>query len=312
MSVVFESIVPIFALILTGFALRKTNLFPADKWQVIEEICFWLFFPGLLTLTLVRADLHSLSLGTIGMTVLATTLTIIIILLALRPLFYRKMAIAGPAFTTIFQTSTRWHGFIALAIILKLYGDAGGAIVAIIFALLIPPLQVINILVLARYASGTSPGWRQMTKTIAGNPVILSCVVGISINLLEIPLWEPIITYLDLLGRAALGASLLALGAGLSIKAAMNSSREMLIGVFFKLIATPALTMAYGLYFGVTQFEMNVLLICASVSTAMNGYIFARKMGGDAQLYAATSTVQTALSFITIPLVIWLGTIIGV
>ena len=307
MIVVFESILPIFALILTGFALRKADLFPAEKWQIIEEICFWLFFPALLTLTLIRADLHSLSLGASGMTILTTSVTLFVVLLALRPIFTSRMAISGPAFTTIFQTSTRWHGFIALAIILKLYGDAGGAVVAIVFALLIPLLQTVNILVLARYASGTPPGWRQMLKTLASNPIIWSCAIGIAVNVLEIPLWDPIITYLDLLGRGALGASLLALGAGLSFRAALRSSRDVLLGVFFKLIATPALMAAYGLFFGVTSLELKVLLICAAVSTSMNGYVFARKMGGDAELYASTSTVQVLLSFFTIPLVIWLG-----
>ncbi len=307
MGTVFESILPIFALILTGFGLRKANIFPAQNWAVIEEVCFWLFFPALLTLTLARADLHNLSLGTIGATVFAVSLTVIIAVLALRPVLASRFGVKGPQFTTIFQTSTRWHGFIALAIILKLYGNAGGAVVAIVFALLIPLLQVVNILVLATYGSGQTPSLFNTARTIISNPVIWSCIVGMAINFAGITLWEPVVTYLDLLGRAALGASLLALGAGLSLKAALNSSHDVLLGVFFKLFATPALMAAYGVAFGVTAFEMKVLLICASVSTAMNGYIFARKMGGDAELYASTATVQTILSFATIPLVIWLG-----
>ncbi len=48
-------------------------------------------------------------------------------------------------------------------------------------------------------------------------------------------------------------------------------------------------------------------MICAAVPTAMNGYVLARTMGGDAELYAATATVQTVLSFGSVPLVIWLA-----
>jgi hypothetical protein len=48
-----------------------------------------------------------------------------------------------------------------------------------------------------------------------------------------------------------------------------------------------------------------VLALCAAVPTAMNGYILARQMGGDAPLYAAVTTVQTVASFLTIPLVMW-------
>ncbi len=36
----------------------------------------------------------------------------------------------------------------------------------------------------------------------------------------------------------------------------------------------------------------------------MNGYLLAKQMGGDAELYAAVATVQTVVSFFTIPLVL--------
>ncbi len=36
----------------------------------------------------------------------------------------------------------------------------------------------------------------------------------------------------------------------------------------------------------------------------MNGYLLARQMGGDAELYAAVTTLQTVVSFLTIPAVL--------
>ena len=41
-----------------------------------------------------------------------------------------------------------------------------------------------------------------------------------------------------------------------------------------------------------------------SVPTAMNGYVLAKQMGGDAPLYAAVATLQTVASFFTIPMVL--------
>jgi len=38
----------------------------------------------------------------------------------------------------------------------------------------------------------------------------------------------------------------------------------------------------------------------------MNGYILARQMGGDADLYAATASLQVVLSMFTIPLILWM------
>ena len=80
----------------------------------------------------------------------------------------------------------------------------------------------------------------------------------------------------------------------------------MLIGIVGKLLFTPLVMISVAHAFGVTGLERDVLLIAAAVPTAMNGYVLARKMGGDAPLYATISTVQTVVSFVTIPLLLWL------
>ena len=80
-----------------------------------------------------------------------------------------------------------------------------------------------------------------------------------------------------------------------------------MIGVVGKLLITPLVAVGWALVFGVDGLALSILLVGASVPTAMNGYLLSKKMGGDAELYAATSTVQTVVSFFTIPLILWLG-----
>jgi len=223
--------------------------------------------------------------------------------LALWPIFRRVLGTKPPQFSTIYQTVTRWHGFIALAIVLNLYGPTGAALIAIVFAVLVPILQVSNIMVLAAF-SDKKADMRGVLLTILKNPLIWGIGLGLALNGAEI--WPPIMSTLDLLGRSALGMSLLALGAGLSLKAALHPSKEMLIGIIGKLFFTPLVMMSAAYAFGVTGLERDVLLIASAVPTAMNGYVLARKMGGDAELYATISTVQTVVSFITIPLFLWL------
>ena len=286
--------------------MRKSGFIAADRWQVLEEICFWLFFPALLTQTLIKADMQSLELGKLSISLVSGAATLMIILLVLRPLLRSAISMHGPQFTSIFQTSSRWHGFIAMAIVLKLYGAEGGAIVAVAMAVLVPVLNTVNILVLAAYSLDTHQPLSAIARAVATNPIVLACVVGLSINLLKIPVWDPLMTYMDLMGRGALAASLLALGAGLSFKAATRSSGFVVFGVVNKLFLMPLLMGGYAIALGVSGLQLTVLIICAAVPTAMNGYILARKMGGDTQLYAATSTIQTVLSFATIPLMIWI------
>ena len=307
MIVVFEAILPVFAIVMLGFGLRKMAFVPADHWRIIEELCFWVLFPAILAKTLILSDFSGVRLGPFVYTLLASIAAIALIVLASWPLMRRFWATGPGQFSTIFQTSTRWHGFIALAIVLELFGTDGGGLIAVAFALMVPVLQVSNILVLAAFTPGNRPPATQIARTVIINPIIIGITAGLVINLAGVPVWPPVMAVLDLLGRAALGLSLLALGAGLSLQAALRPSRELVAGVLGKLVLTPAVTAGFAIWFGVSGMAFSVLMVSACVPTAINGYLLARKMGGDAELYAATSTVQTMLSFAVIPLVLWLG-----
>lgn len=290
-----------------GFALRKSCFVPVEHWKIVEELCYWILFPAILAETLIKADLGTVELGPYTYTLLATLITSGFLILALWPVLKKFFGTKKKQFSTIYQTSTRWHGFIALAIVLNLYGDTGGALIGVAFAVLVPILQISNVLVLVAFSSDTRLDWRQVGRSLTINPIIWGVSVGLFVNLLHVPVWNPLMSILDLLGRGALGLSLLALGAGLSLQAALKPSREALVGLVSKLFVNPAIMAGWALWFGVTGLAFNVLIVCAAVPTAMNGYLLAKKLGGDAELYAATSTLQTVVSFVSIPLVLWLA-----
>lgn len=303
---VLQATIPVFAIIVLGFGLRKSGFIAAKKWSAVEDLCFYLLFPSILAKTMIEADLSTIQAGAFTLTLVASVAIIGGGVLALWPLVRRGLGTGPAQFSTIYQTITRWHGFIALTIVLNLYGGEGAALIAIVFAVLVPILQVSNIMVLAAF-SDKKADLRRVALTILKNPLIWGIGLGLLVNASGIQPWPAAMDTLDLLGRSALGMSLLALGAGLSLKAALHPSKEMLIGIIGKLLFTPLVMMGAAHIFGVTGLERNVLLIAAAVPTAMNGYVLARKMGGDAELYATISTVQTVVSFITIPLLLWLA-----
>lgn len=304
---VFESILPIFALIVLGNLVRRTGLIPEADWRGIELLCFWLLFPALLCITLARIDLASLPVGPLAITMLALTLILWVLLFAIKPALHAATGMTNAQFTSVFQAASRYHGFIALAIVLKLYGEEAAAYVAITMAVLVPPINVVNIIVLATFGAGQSPDPRNIMKVVLKNPIIWGAVSGLVLNLSGLGLWPPLDTGLDLLGRAALGAGLLAVGAGLRIKSALRPELLVWAGTLVKLLVTPALVVLLSFATGLSGLAFEAAIITAAVPTAMNGYVLARTMGGDAELYAATATVQTALAFFTIPAWIWLA-----
>lgn len=303
----FNSLLPIFALIVLGFILRKSGLIKTEQWRSVELICYWLLFPALLITTLSGANLNLGELAPYALALFATIIFMTFFVWLMRIPLLKLWNVKGPAFTTIFQTSTRWHGFIAFAIVDDIFGANGLAILAIAFVVIVPYINVVNIFVLATYAGKKKANITKITITIIKNPLIIGISIGIALNLGNINLPTPIYTTLDLLGRAALGMSLLAMGAGISWIAIKTSGKEVFVACFMRLILTPIIAVIFALIFGVSGDIFIILMITASVPTAVNGFILARAMGGDAELYAATSSAQVLISFITLPIIIWLA-----
>jgi len=172
-----------------------------------------------------------------------------------------------------------------------------------VMAVVIVPINLINVAVLLSF-SGTRTSYGAFVLRIVTNPLIISSLLGVIVNRLGVPIYEPLMTSVDLVGRAALSLGLIAVGAGLRISDALKPRPLVLFSTAIKLVFFPLLMIAAAIIAGVTGPAVALLGLSAGVPTAMNGYLLAKKMGGDAELYAATATVQTVFSFVTIPLVL--------
>jgi len=302
MLAIFESILPIFLLVLLGVALRRSPLIDGTFWNGLEQCGYYVLFPALLFHTLARADFTSIDLHVVGMTAIGVVLLMCLFVLLLWPAL-RRIGVRAPAFSSLFQAATRWNSFIALAIANKLYGATGLTVVAVVMAAIIIPLNFINVSVLLWF-SGAHRGYWQFTLRVISNPQIVSSALGVTVNLLGIPIYEPLMVAVGLVAQASLSLGLIAVGAGLKVRDAVRPRPMVLVGTAIKLIVFPVVMIGIATLVGIGGQPLVLLALSAAVPTAMNGYILAKKMGGDAELYAATATVQTAASFLTIPAVL--------
>lgn len=305
MLVIFESVLPIFLLVLLGALLKRWPLINDSLWDGLEQFGFYVLFPALLFETLAKADFAAMDTGVVSASALAAVGIMSALVLALwRPL--NRLGIEGPAFTSIFQTATRWNGFMALAIAEKLSGPVGLTVVAVVMAVIIIPLNVINVGVMIWF-SGNGRSLRDFTLKIVSNPIILGSAFGVLVNLLRIPVYEPVMTAVELVANSSLGLGLIMVGAGLRVMDALRPQPDVLLGSALKLLVFPLVMAGTALFFGVEGEALTMLILSAAVPTAMNGYILAKQMGGDAPLYAATATVQTVAAVLTIPLVLYVA-----
>mgnify|MGYP002652246043 FL=1 len=169
--------------------------------------------------------------------------------------------------------------------------------------MVIIPINVATVSVVAWFTNA-KPSLGATLRKVAVNPLIVGTALAIIVRLLPFPLPGPIMDALHLVGRAALGMGLLAIGAGLKGNVRMLTGWAVIAPSVLKLAVLPVLMIGLAILMGIDGLELHYLALCAAVPTAMNGYVLAREMGGDAEAYAAAVTVQTAIAFLSIPAVL--------
>jgi malonate transporter len=306
MSVVIAALLPVFLLIVLGFILRRSLMRLETQWNGLERLTYFVLFPTLLIQTLVKADLSKVPVAGVGGALFLSALAMSLLCLALRPAFSR-LAIDGPAFTSIFQGATRWQTYVALAVCGNLFGETGLALASVAMVAIIPLVNVLSVWVLAHYASTEKQSAGAIVMTVVKNPLIWACVIGLTVNVTHLPLpklWHEVA---EALGRSSLGIGLLVTGAGLHLEGMFRPSIAASLAVFLKLVLMPVFAIALALWLGVSGPSLVVVAVCAAVPTSSSAYVMARQMGGDAPLLAQIITLQTILAALTMPLVIALA-----
>jgi predicted permease len=213
----------------------------------------------------------------VGGTLLLSVLAMSALCLALRPWLAKRISLDGPAFTSVFQGATRWQTFVALSVAGNLYGEIGIALASVAMVAMIPLLNVLSVSVLAHYAAPRRLHWSRILLTIAGNPMIWGCVVGLTINLSGITLPGPVDDFADALGRSSLAIGLLVVGAGLHLESLRRPKAAALLAVALKLALMPLIAIALGHGFGLSGSNLAVVACCAAVPCASNSYVLARR-----------------------------------
>lgn len=290
---------PVFALLLLGFLARRSG-FPGEGfWQPAEKATYYVLFPALLVERLANAQLAGDDSIRLAALVVVVLVIAALFCCACKPL----LRLTVPAFTSFFQGSVRFNTYVALAVTAALHGSEGIVLAAVITAVMIPLLNLFSVLAFALTSEQAfSP--RQLLMTLARNPLILACLLGIALSLSGAALPLGVTSVLELLGRMALPMGLLAVGAGLDLRALRGGGRALVAASLIKLLFLPLLAFALAGLWQLDLLTTSVVVIFAAVPTATSAYILARQMGGDAELMAGIITAQTMISMLTLPVVL--------
>jgi len=299
-----NAILPIFLLILIGFGLKRYSSLDQSFWDGCEKITYYLLFPCLLLTKTATADLSQIDPIPLAYTVFTAFLAINLVTFALKP----ALSIPNKRFSSLHQGAIRFNTYIGLALVSSLLGENGLVIAVVVATLLIPAINITVILVLQIFSDSPEQNTNRLApipiaKNIFSNPLILGCLLGITINLINLHLPYTLLETLTILGNTSLPLGLLCVGAALTFKELKGSIMPLGVSTLLKLAIYPIIAYSCATYFGLDKLSTQVITLFCALPTANASYIMAKKLGGDAALMARIITIQTLLSLITLLLV---------
>lgn len=292
------SVLPLLLILVAGYALAKSEIIPRAGWSAIETLSFRGLIPATLILAIAQSDLSLERFGGFGLALVGTLVVMTALALSLRLLSYSTLD--NPAFTSLFQGSIRWNAFVALAAA-EQFLSGGLALMAVAIAVLIPLINITCIVVLAAFGPSKA-SVSKVLNTLSRNPLVQACVIGLTLNITGISLPVPVAEAFDMIGRGALGVGLMAVGAGISLRRLARLNWRVCLGAFMRPVLTSSVFVVLGYWIGLSGIQIFAGVLVFAAPAASNGYIVAKQMGGDADLYADIMTWQVVLSLLVLPL----------
>lgn len=289
---------PVIGLIALGYGIRARGFLAPAFWPPAERLCYFILLPALFISGTATADLAGLPIA-----LMAPILAGAVLLTALGlVLAQRRLALDGPAFTSVLQGGIRFNNYLGLSIALALFGADGVALAAIANAVLVPLVNILCTLAFARY------GAQRLTiggtiRSIATNPLILGCLIGILLNVTGVGLPPGLDGFVRTLGTASLPLGLLCVGAALELRSMGRNLGAVALATTVKFVVLPGLGVAGCLLLGLTGAPAATVILFLSLPTASSAYVMARALGGDSRLMASTITLQTVAGVAYLPLV---------
>lgn len=304
-------ILPDFLIILLGALLAQRFGFGAAFWKPAEKLVFYVLFPPLLFNSIAGAKMTIAGAAPF----LAAGVGAMLIAVLIAGLLMKVLRDDPVTHASVFQCGFRFNTYIGFAVCLRLFGDEGFALLALLIAFWVPISNTIAVSVLAdavarRDHAAEAPGGRLRAtfRKILANPLIIATVAGLLAKTLGIAIPKTAETLFAHLGNASLAMGLLCIGAGLRLHAFKDHLPLITASTLCRLLVVPAVACGVAALAGLGPVEAGVAILFAALPTAQSCYVMTASMKGDAASVANVTTAQTLAAMATLPF--WISAVL--
>ncbi len=316
---ILSIISPLITVALLGFICTKSRWLSKEQLNALSKFTFSISIPAFLFYQMSKADFSEQVSPQLFAAFYLPVLSCYFIAWLISYFFYREKqplnsdnsVQKNSAASAVFALGASYSNtiIVGLPVLLAAMGEQVIGIIFLIVTFHSTMLFSLTSAVIARVNSKNSSqkfnGFNFIKQTV-NNPLIISILSGLLVNLLGINLPDFLQQSLSLISKPAIALALFVLGASLAFYQVRQELTFISIACFTKLILLPGLVLVTANYiFNLAPFIVTVLVILSACPTGVNAYLIAATHQQHQQTVAGSVVVSTLVSIITIPL--WLS-----
>lgn len=309
---------PLITVALLGYICTKTKWLSREQLNTLSQFTFSISIPAFLFYQMAKADFSEQVSPQLFAAFYLPVLICYLVAWLISYFFYKReqlnkngtSASKNSAASAVFALGASYSNnvIVGLPVLLAALGEQ---VIGIIFLIVTFHSAILFSLTSAIAAKENSKdeskrfNWQTFIKQTLNNPLILSILSGLIVNILGITLPDFLQDSLALISKPAITLALFILGASLTFYQVRKELAFISIACFSKLILLPTLVLLTSQYiFKLEPLVVTILVVLSACPTGVNAYLIASIHQQHQQTVAGTIVLSTIVSLITIPL--WL------
>lgn len=310
MNAVLNAALPIFALIFAGFLCGRFGLFGRDATDSLNRFAVYLALPALMFLAMSRITPEQVGQAGFALAFVGG------IAAAFGVAFVLKRSRGGRVAAASIEGLDAGYsnvGFMGIPLCLLVFGPDSlpVAVIATLFtACVLFLFAVVLIEADLQSGAGLAGTMRKVLLSLAGNPLLIAPLAGLTIGMTGLPLPSPIERFATLLGGAASPSALVCIGLFLAQeRVVLEDIGPIGVVVGLKLLLQPAVTALLAFYvFDMPPLWSHAAVLLSALPIGSGPFTLAKLYGVEAGVTSGAILLSHIFSVATVSiLVAWLG-----
>jgi len=311
MEAVINVVLPVFAIVLAGYATGRRGILGEDASAALNGFVFYVSLPVLLFISMARVEAEKIfNWDFIGVYAVSLLITMAVAMALVKVFFpARRLAELSLNGMSSIYGNTGYMGIPLVTIAFGLEATVPAVIATVVNAALIFGLAGAMIEADLSAEEGAGGIAKDIFWGVVKNPLFLAPVAGVVASMMALKLPSPVEAFCDILGAAAGPCALFSLGLFLVGKSLKSDMAEVSIMVILKLFVQPAIAWVLIAYvFELDHIWAATAMIMAALPTGTGAFVVAQRFNIYVERTSAATVVSTVFSVVTLSaLFTWYG-----